>query len=449
MPKQFTIVKNNLGMPKLSDLPNNVIPIGTNFKILQNETTICTHNLHFKLCTNKYVKPITMPAHKNYNNLYDLTNYYPYHMNLPIGEYKLYMANEHKHIMKIFVVFNPYDETMFGKLDDEFIKENVFSTSIMHYRNINKKWDLDQFHPLIYKYMAYYINQLTDEQRLDPAYICRYMTDKCNSCDNSNEEVHDLLCGRWGNSDNDYADGIEPTYWTSSIDIIKNFKSNNDSAVKYGQCWVFSYLLMTMLRNVCIPTRFIYNENSAHIKTTQTQYNNILFTNYKNKKNKYYNGSIWNFHCWNEAYFKNDWHVIDATPQELSDNDFQCGPCSVTTIKDYNKQLLSDLTLKQKEIISNIKKVLKDPDFELNIIQKINPNPNPSPYPRSNSIPIPIPRKNSIPIQYDLKFIAGETFYLIVSKHDYKPKKYIAYFKYSTPYLIGTSSVTELKNHYY
>jgi len=447
MPRQFTIVKNNLVMPKLDDLPNNVIPIGTNFKILQNGTSICTRNLHFKLCTKKHAKAITIYASDtNYNNSYNLKNYYPYHMSLPTGEYKLYIGNKHKSIMKIYVVFNPYDEKMFGKLDEDFIKENVFSTSIKYYRNINKQWELNQFHPLIYKYMAYYINQLTDEQRCDPVYICRYMTDKCNSCNNSSEEAHDLLCGRWGNNENNYNDGIKPSEWTSSIDIIMNFESNNNLAVKYGQCWVFSYLLMTMLRNMCIPTRFIYNENSAHIRTTQTEYNNILFVNNK-KIDNYYNGSIWNFHCWNEAYFNNDWHVIDATPQELSDYDYQCGPCSVTSIKDYNTKLLSDLKFKSKEIISNIKKVLKDPVSELNLCQKINHNP--SPYPLSKPIPIPYSNIISIPIQYDLKFIAGETFYLIVSKHDYKSKKYIANFKYSTAYVIGSSEVTELKNHYY
>lgn len=439
MPREFTIIKNNSLTPRLNNLPDNVIPIGTNFKILQNGITVCTRNLHFKLCNKKHAETITMPASdKNYNNLYNLTNYYPYHMNLSIGEYKLYMGSDPKSIMKIYVVFNPYDETMFGKLNDKFLEENVFSTSIKHYRNNNKQWELNQFHPLIYKYMAYYINQLTEEQRSDPAYICRYMTDKCNSCNNSSEEAHDLLCGRW---DGDYSKAIEPSHWKSSIELIMNFKSNNNSAIGYGQCWVFSYLLMTMLRNVCIPTRFIYNENSAHIRTTETEYNNILFVNNKKKKNKYYNGSIWNFHCWNEAYFKNDWHVVDATPQELSDGEFQCGPCSVTSIKDYNAKLLSDLNDKPKEIISNIKKVLKNPDYELNLSQKINPNPVP--------ISILDSKRITIPIQYDLKFIAGETFYLIVSKHDYKLKKYIAKFKYSTAYVIGSSEVTELKKHYY
>ena len=47
MPIQFTIIKNNLIMPKLNDLPDNVIPIGTNFKIIQNGITVCTRNLRF------------------------------------------------------------------------------------------------------------------------------------------------------------------------------------------------------------------------------------------------------------------------------------------------------------------------------------------------------------------------------------------------------------------
>lgn len=52
-----------------------------------------------------------------------------------------------------------------------------------------------------------------------------------------------------------------------------------------------------------------------------------------------------NFHVWNEVWFKrldledeygedySGWQVIDATPQELSDNMFRCGPASVAAIK--------------------------------------------------------------------------------------------------------------------
>lgn len=51
--------------------------------------------------------------------------------------------------------------------------------------------------------------------------------------------------------------------------------------------------------------------------------------------------SIWNFHVWNEAWMDRPdlganyggWQAIDATPQELSDGMYQCGPASVAAIK--------------------------------------------------------------------------------------------------------------------
>lgn len=54
------------------------------------------------------------------------------------------------------------------------------------------------------------------------------------------------------------------------------------------------------------------------------------------------NDSIWNFHVWNEVWFRrNDlpdgydgWQVIDGTPQERSEGVMQCGPTSVKAIRN-------------------------------------------------------------------------------------------------------------------
>lgn len=48
-----------------------------------------------------------------------------------------------------------------------------------------------------------------------------------------------------------------------------------------------------------------------------------------------------NYHVWNEVWMARpdlnvldqSWQVIDATPQELSIGEFQCGPTSVTSVK--------------------------------------------------------------------------------------------------------------------
>lgn len=49
-----------------------------------------------------------------------------------------------------------------------------------------------------------------------------------------------------------------------------------------------------------------------------------------------------NYHVWNEVWMARpdlnvldrSWQVIDATPQELSEGQFKCGPASVSSVKN-------------------------------------------------------------------------------------------------------------------
>ena len=52
---------------------------------------------------------------------------------------------------------------------------------------------------------------------------------------------------------------------------------------------------------------------------------------------------MWFFHVWNEAWMKRSdltagsdydgWQALDGTPEEISDNLYQCGPSPVLAIK--------------------------------------------------------------------------------------------------------------------
>ena len=63
----------------------------------------------------------------------------------------------------------------------------------------------------------------------------------------------------------------------------------------------------------------------------------------ENNKEINLNGDMcWNFHCWNEIFVEGKghwpeeyagWAVIDSTPQERSNNRFQCGPAPLKAIK--------------------------------------------------------------------------------------------------------------------
>ena len=61
---------------------------------------------------------------------------------------------------------------------------------------------------------------------------------KVNSADDGG-----ILEGKWGEP---YDDGTEPWLWTGSVAIIEEYmKNKGEMPVKYGQCWVFSALIVT------------------------------------------------------------------------------------------------------------------------------------------------------------------------------------------------------------
>lgn len=58
---------------------------------------------------------------------------------------------------------------------------------------------------------------------------------------NCNDDLG-IVVGRWQGS---YKDGVSPTAWGGSGDILRRWASSNCSPVRYGQCWVFASVLCT------------------------------------------------------------------------------------------------------------------------------------------------------------------------------------------------------------
>lgn len=109
---------------------------------------------------------------------------------------------------------------------------------------------------------------------------------------NSNDDCG-VLQGNWSEN---YSNGVNPSEWTGSGSILKQWAKSGYRPVKYGQCWVFAAvmctgteycmpsMLMRKISNVCfwgenaslktvsslvmrvlgIPTRVVTNYNSAH-----------------------------------------------------------------------------------------------------------------------------------------------------------------------------------------
>ncbi|XP_075033768.1 protein-glutamine gamma-glutamyltransferase E-like isoform X2 [Mixophyes fleayi] len=168
-------------------------------------------------------------------------------------------------------------------------------------------------------------------KRNNPLHISRVLSAIVNSKDDSG-----VVQGNWSG---DYADGTNPSAWNGSTSILKSWYEQKQP-VKYGQCWVFAGVLCTVSRALGLPCRVITNYNSAH--DTDGNLSIEKYYDLSGEPVEESDDSIWNFHCWNEAWFYrtdlgdsySGWQIFDSTPQELSDGIFQLGPTSQRAVKE-------------------------------------------------------------------------------------------------------------------
>ena len=84
---------------------------------------------------------------------------------------------------------------------------------------------------------------------------------------NSNSGDDGILWGRWANEDSAYADGTAPLAWTGSIKILEEYMENKGRRpVKYGQCWVFSGVVVSGM-----------NSNLYAMNLISSDFNNTQF----------------------------------------------------------------------------------------------------------------------------------------------------------------------------
>ncbi|XP_077431054.1 protein-glutamine gamma-glutamyltransferase 5-like isoform X2 [Vanacampus margaritifer] len=167
--------------------------------------------------------------------------------------------------------------------------------------------------------------------RADPAYLSRIICAMVNSSDDMG-----LVEGRWKGN---YKDGVKPTEWSGSADILHRWMASKGNPVRYGQCWVFASVLCTVMRVLGIPSRVVTVFNAAHDGD-----GNLIteeFYSSTGEKLGLSKDSIWNFHVWVECWMRrsdigagfNGWQVVDPTPQEKSAGIYRCGPCPVVAIQ--------------------------------------------------------------------------------------------------------------------
>ncbi|XP_058031258.1 coagulation factor XIII A chain [Ahaetulla prasina] len=238
-----------------------------------------------------------------------------------------------------YILFNPWckEDAVFMDEEEERKEYVLNDLGVIFYgspENIrSRSWNYGQFEEGVLDACLYLMDraQLDLSGRGNPIKISRVGSAMINSQDDNG-----VVYGSW---DNIYEYGVAPSSWTGSVDILLEYYSTKEP-VRYGQCWVFAGVFNTFLRCLGIPGRVITNYSSAHDNDANLQMD-VFMDEYGKVDSKLTKDSIWNYHCWNEAWMSRPdlpvgfggWQAVDSTPQENSDGMYRCGPASVQAIK--------------------------------------------------------------------------------------------------------------------
>ncbi|NXP24158.1 F13A factor, partial [Scytalopus superciliaris] len=265
-----------------------------------------------------------------------------------IGKFRLYVAiwtpfailrTRRNPATDTYILFNPWCQQDAVYLDDEREREEYVlnDVGIVFHGNVeevkSRSWSYGQFEENVLDACLFLMDkaELELSGRGNPIKICRVASAVINSRDDNG-----VIAGSWTNS---YDNGVAPSAWTGSVDILLEYYSSR-VPVRYGQCWVFAGVFNTFLRCLGIPARLITNYSSAHDNNANLRLDFFLDDEGK-VDTKLTKDSVWNYHCWNEAWMTRPdlpvgfggWQVVDGTPQETSAWMYRCGPASVQAIK--------------------------------------------------------------------------------------------------------------------
>lgn len=230
---------------------------------------------------------------------------------------------------------------------------------------VSRPWSFDQYEPgvveaclnLLQVSPQHKKNRKMDYlNRNNPVYLSRVVSAMINS-----EDDRGVLKGNWTG---DFKQGVSPSMWTGSGDILRKWNQSGNSPVKYGQCWVFAAVMCTVMRVLGIPCRVITNFNSAHDTD-----GNLVIEEYYSATGQKLNctkDSIWNFHVWVECWMTrrdlesgmDGWQVLDPTPQERSGGVYCCGPAPVKAIKNKRVDLFYDVPFVYASVNADIHTII-------------------------------------------------------------------------------------------
>ncbi|RWS15225.1 Hemocyte protein-glutamine gamma-glutamyltransferase-like protein, partial [Dinothrombium tinctorium] len=291
--------------------------------------------------------------------------------NAPVGQWTLNFRVSQRDVSSfetatrsMYILFNPWspDDEVYIKNDDdrkEYVLNNVGSyfqgTAESFY---GRRWFFAQNREDVFLSVIFILEKnwpfnLKPSERGSAVQLSRALSAWTNVNDDDG-----VLVGKWSEP---YAPYYSPMQWTGSAKILTNYSNTAGYPVMYAQCWVFALVLTTICRTLGIPSRAVTNFASAH-DTDKSLTVDSYFDSDGSFLQEVSRDSIWNFHVWTEAWMKrNDlrpeysgWQVIDATPQEKSQELYRAGPASVKAVKNGDTSIAHDLPFVYAEVNADV-----------------------------------------------------------------------------------------------
>ena len=214
------------------------------------------------------------------------------------GKYKDEVHYEVELDRNVFTLFNAWSSEDQVYLSEENLRHEYVLNSMgrLYIGNLyGHAWNLDLYSPTTFSAVRLICEQLTKlsfEEKADPVLFSRelaaFITADEEDADNKKKGVLQSCLN--GN----YSNGKHPSFWNGSGSILQEFHQSEGKPVKYGQCWVFSGVLLTVQRVLGLPSRSVTNFNSARDtnrnRTVDMYYNSVGENlNYLSSKSE----SIW------------------------------------------------------------------------------------------------------------------------------------------------------------
>nr|CAD7601167.1 unnamed protein product [Timema genevievae] len=218
-------------------------------------------------------------------------------------------AFSYSHKDPIYILYNPW-----CRLDQVYMEgDNLLAEYVLADTGLIWRGSYNRLRPCVWKYAQFEkdildcalylmtkVGKVGLSGRADPIKTTRAMSAAVNSPDDNG-----AVQGNWSD---DFGSHTPPTKWIGSMKILQQTVTTYSSAHDTQNSLTVDYFV---------------NEEGE----TMEELNN---------------DSIWNFHVWNEVWMDRPdllpgdyggWQAIDATPQELSEDMFRCGPASVAAVK--------------------------------------------------------------------------------------------------------------------